>query len=139
MNKKSEEVNIKTVFQFGLLLFLDVAGKLMAKITKYFPFSLIGEKIAWHYNNRDIIKAWDIISDSWKGTGTYFHIISNSKDDNFVHFVGEFEPRRTSSKIVSKFKLRIENKVGQGNVFFRDQEDGLYKINFIREALNVEG
>jgi len=139
MSKKSEEVDIKTVFQFGLLLFLDVAGKLMTKITKYFPFSLIGEKIAWHYNNRDIIKAWDIISDSWKGTGTYFHIISHSKDDNFLHFIGEFEPRKTPLRTISKFKSKIEEKVGQGNVFFRKEEGDLYKINFIREALNIEG
>ena len=137
MSKKNEEVDTATVFKFGLVLLLDVAGKLMTKLTKYFPFSLFGEKIPWHYKNRDIIKAWDIISDSWKGTGTYFHIISHAKDDNFLYFVGEFEPRKTSSKIISNFKSKIEAKIGQGNVFFRDQEDGFYKINFIREALNI--
>lgn len=138
MTKKSEELDIATVFRFGLMLLLDGVGKLMTKMTKYFPFSLIGEKIPWHYKNRDIIKAWDIISDSWKGTGTYFHIISHSKDANFLYFAGEFEPRKTSLKVILNFKSRIEAKIGQGNVFFRDQDDGLYKINFIREALNIE-
>lgn len=138
MSKKDEEVDLTIIFKFILMLFLDGAGKLMTKLTKYFPFSLIGERIPWHYSNRDVMKAWDIVSDSWKGTGTYFHIVSNSKDDNFVHLVGKFEPSKTSSKIKSNFKSRIESKVGQGNVFFRDQENGLYRINFIREALNFK-
>ena len=138
MSKKSGDVDLTIIFKFILLLILNGAGKLMTKLTKYFPFSLIGQTISWHYQNRDVAKGLDIIEKSWTGTGTFFHIISSSKDDNFIYFTGVFEPRTTPSKIISRFKSNIENKVGKGNVFFRYKENGFYNINFIRESVGIK-
>lgn len=113
-------------------------AKQMEHLTKYFPFSLIGQDMTFHYQNRDTRVLMQEIVYVAEGIGLEFMVEASQKDEYFYHINGYYSKngrKRINNRAMLK-ELEKRLKLAQGGLYIRKLPNDRVQFLIPREVGN---
>lgn len=95
-------------------------AKQMSYLTRYFPFSLLGQNMSYHHQNREFRLLMQQLVYSAQSLGLKFRATSCSKDQFFYHIVGSFDTKvniNSGQMVLNVLEKRL--KIAQGSLYWR--------------------
>lgn len=113
-------------------------AKQMTYLTKYFPFSLIGQDKTFHYENRDIRTLMQLVVSVAKTCGPEFMVEASLKDEHFYYVSGYYVKgrKRINNRAMLK-ELQKRLKLAQGGLYIRKLSNDRVRFLIPRETANI--
>jgi len=100
---KEKELDFHTaaefVFWLSLLYLYRKGTQVSMFLTKYFPFSLLGDWLFYHHRNRKIVYLRNYLFDTTREVNLSPQLYLYEEDQYFVHFWAKLDGRASQKKI----------------------------------------
>ncbi len=131
-----EKDNLTKFFIVFFLISFFLYTKLIYLLTRFWPFSLFWRKKYFHYDNRFISKASNMIEETLKKVHKPFYVVGAGGDGHFYMILGRFI-EKNKSFVNKKTEVLIKDLFGlsYGQVFVRTGKYRFREILLDRESL----
>ena len=132
--KKQEiEPSNYLLFLFLIIILLRNLRRLVGFLTRYFPFSLLPDRLYVHNKNREQNIAGDFVHDEAYKLGMSLEIIPEEADQHFIYISGKFTYRKKGA--IEKLTAKIKEALGETNFYLKKIDEKRYTFIFAKGSV----